>query len=271
MTPATPLARALPILFALLQIATPTLPFLGIGRPIGEQSDAVRTLVTPAGWAFSIWSLLYLGSLVFAVVQALPARRDDPLFAAVRLPAAGAFLGNALWAAYTQVYGLALPSVVIILATLGCLIACYRQFACWPHPLTPVQRWAAVVPLSALASWLTVASIVNVAATLRFYGVEGGTIAPSIAAGVLIVGGLIAAVAIVRSWGNLAYAAVFLWALAAIYAAGGQQAGAVAFAAALDAALVISAVALALLRRAEAAEDRRAATARSGNRSRSPA
>lgn len=269
MTPATPLARALPVLFALLQIATPTLPFLGIGRPIGDQSDAVRTLVTPAGWAFSIWSLLYLGSLVFAVVQALPARRDDPLFAAVRLPAAGAFLGNALWVAYTQVYGLALPSVVIILATLACLIACYRRFARWPRPTT-AQRWGAIVPLSALTSWLTVAALVNIAATLRFHGVEGGTAAPTLAAAVLIVGGLIAAAAIVRGRGNLAYAAVFLWALAAIHAAGGQQAGAVAFAAALDAALVISAVALALLRRAEAAADARAATARSGSRSRSP-
>ncbi|MEP9401645.1 hypothetical protein [Sphingomonas sp. VNH70] len=249
---AAPFSRALPILFALLQIATPTLPFLGIGRPIGEQSDAVRTLVTPAGWAFSIWGVLYFGSLVFAVVQALPARRDDPLFAPLRLPAAGAFLGNALWAAYTQVYGLALPSVVIILFTLACLLSCYRGFAHRPHPFTPVQRWGAMVPLSALASWLTVASIVNIAATLRFYGVDGGSITPGIAAGVLIVGGLIAAVAIVRGNGNLPYAVVFLWALSAIYAAGGQQAGAVAFAVALAAALVISAVALALLRRAEA-------------------
>ncbi len=254
--PATPLGRAAPLFFALLQIATPLLPFAGIGRPIGDQSDMVRTLVTPAGWAFSIWSLLYLGTLAFGVYQALPAQRGDALLARLRLPASGAFLGNALWAAYTQVYGLGLPSVLIILFTLACLLAAFRTIARWPHRFTAGQRWCAVVPLSALASWLTVASIVNIAATLRFYGVEGGAATPMIAAAVIVVGGIIAAAALHSARGNPPYLLVFLWALAAIHAAGGQQAGAVAFAVAIAAALAIAAAAMALLRRGDDARPR---------------
>jgi hypothetical protein len=100
------------LLTAALQILTPLLPQIGIGEPIGSRSLAVRTLITPAGWAFSIWGALYLGATVFAVYQALPAQRQNALLHRLRWPAAGAFLGNALWAAYTQLYGLTCPILV---------------------------------------------------------------------------------------------------------------------------------------------------------------
>ena len=208
-----------------------------MGRPIGDQSDAVRTLITPAGWAFSIWGPLYLGSTLFAIYQLLPAQRDNPLIARIRWPAAGAFLGNGLWAAYTQVFGLSAISVSIIILTLACLVAIYRVFE--RAPLGTGERWLAYVPLSALTAWLTVATTVNVAASLRFHGVEGGAAAPMIAGAVVVAAGVIAATALIRGRGNLPYALVFLWALAAIFAAGGQEAALVAGATAVSAVLVV--------------------------------
>jgi hypothetical protein len=80
---ATPLAIAAPLICAILQILTPILPQLGIGEPIGDQSDMVRSLVTPAGWAFSIWGPLYAGSTLFAVFQALPSQRENRLLAQI--------------------------------------------------------------------------------------------------------------------------------------------------------------------------------------------
>jgi hypothetical protein len=242
------LARLAPVLLAVLQLLTPLLPQLGIGEPIGDRSDSVRTLITPAGWAFSIWGALYTGSMVFAVFQALPAQRDNDLVARLRWPATGAFLGNALWAAYTQVYGLSAISVAIILFTLVCLLAIYRSFARSGRDFTKGERWCAVLPLSALASWLTVASIVNIAASLRFHGVEGGYAAPILGAAVLVVGGAIAAAALMAGRGNPPYALVFLWALSAIYFAGGQAAGAIAAAAIVAALLVVGGAFLGLRR-----------------------
>ena len=101
-------------------------------------------------------------------------------------------------------------------------------------------------PLSALASWLTVASIVNIAASLRFHGVEGGEATPMIAAAIVAVGGVIAAAALLRGRGNPPYALVFLWALSAIYAAGGQRAEPVALPAGFAALLVVVATLAAL-------------------------
>ena len=160
-TSATAAARAAPFVFAVLQILTPLLPQLGLGDPIGEQSDSVRTLITPAGWAFSIWGPLYAGCLVFAVYQAFPSQRANMLLAHIRWPAAGAFLGNALWAFYTQIFGLSALSAIIILFTLVCLLVVYRCFSRWDGALGSGDRWCAVLPLSALASWLTAASIVS--------------------------------------------------------------------------------------------------------------
>lgn len=236
---ASPASRALPLLCALVQILTPLLPMIGIGRTIGEQSDSVRTLVTPAGWAFAIWGALYTGTLLFAVFQALPAQRANPLLARLRGPAAAAFLGNALWAACTQGFGLGVVSVAIILFTLVCLLRTFRTFAAWRSGFSTGERWCAVLPLTALASWLTVASIVNIAASLRFHGVLAGGEAPLVAAGVVVVGGLIAAIALAASRGCPPYALVFLWALSAIGAAGGQRSALVAIAVVVATLLVL--------------------------------
>lgn len=240
--------RVVVIVFALLQIVTPTLPALGLGEPIGAQSDSVRTLVTPAGWAFAIWGPLYTGTILFAIWQALPAQHDNRLVAHLRWPAAGAFLGNALWAAYTQVFGVSALPVVIITSGLVGLLAIYRRFYDWPQPFSRGECWLAVLPLSALAARLTAATIVNIASTLRFHGVEAGDAAPSMAAAVVVVGGVIAAAALVAGKGNPPYALVFLWALGAIYAAGGQEAGIVAGAVAVAAILVIGTPAVGLWR-----------------------
>ncbi len=228
---------------AILQILTPLLPNLGIGRPIGSQSDTVRTLLTPAGWAFSIWGPLYAGSIAFALFQLLAAQRGNVGLDAVRWPAAGAFLGNALWAAYTQVYGPSAVSAAIILWSLTCLILVYRQISSWLTTPSGVETWFVSIPLSALAAWLTAASIVNISASLRFHGIDASEAAASlIGAVVLLAGGVIAALAVMRDRGNIAYAATFLWALAAIYSAGGQTATPVGIAAALAAVVVLAGV-----------------------------
>lgn len=228
--------------FAVLQVLTPMLPALGVGHPIGAQSDRMQTLITPAGWAFSIWGALYTGTILFAIYQALPAQRHSTLLAHLRWPAAGAFLGNAVWAAYTQVFGLSAISAAIIVFTLVCLLVIFRRLYQREAPFTAAERWLVVLPLSALAGWLTAATIVNIAASLLFHGIEGGSSAPVIAAALVVVGGLIVAAALISARGNPPYALVFLWALAAIRASGGQESGLVASATGIAALLVIGAM-----------------------------
>ncbi|WP_205942441.1 hypothetical protein, partial [Pseudomonas viridiflava] len=67
-----------------------------------------------------------------------------------------------------------------------------------------------------------------------------GSAAPEIGAAVIVIAGLIAAIVLVRGRGNLPYAAAFLWALAAFFAAGGQASGLIAVATSAAAILIIS-------------------------------
>ena len=235
------LQRSAIVLAVFWQIGATFLPALGFGEQIGSRSDEVRTLVTPAGYAFSIWGLLFLGSVVFAVWQALPNQHDNRLLDRIGWPAAGAFAGNGLWATYTTMADLTFVSAIIILATLACLLAALRRLVAWPR-FSAAERWIAALLLSALAAWLTAASIVNIAASLTYHGfgtgIGGGGEQPVLAGGIVLVGGIVAALAVWRSRGNPWYALVFGWALLAIWNQGGQRAVEVAGAAAISAVLV---------------------------------
>lgn len=245
-----PLVQRIAVILAVvIQIGATFLPQLGFGEQIGDRSDSARTLITPSGWAFAIWGPLFLGSAVFAIWQALPAQRDNRLLARIAWPAAIALAAQGVWATYTQFANLTFVSALIILVSLGGLLACLRALV-RAERLSAGERWFAALVLSSLAAWLTAASIVNISASLVYHGVGGGFTDPIAAAVMVGVGGLVAALAVGRSKGNPWYALVFCWALAAIFYRGGQEAEVIAIACIASGALVLL-VTLASLARAD--------------------
>ena len=69
--------------------------YLNIGA--FENTDrALPVFIQPAGWAFSIWGLIYLLSFVYAVYQVIP-KNDNPVLAATRMPALVGFVGSLAW------------------------------------------------------------------------------------------------------------------------------------------------------------------------------
>ncbi len=220
------------ILAVFVQIGSSYLPALGLGEPIGNRSDAVRTLITPSGWAFAIWGALFFGSVVFAIWQALPAQRDNALLDRIGWSAVVALGSQGIWALYTQFANLTAISAIIILTSLAALLMILRALC--EASLSGKERWLTALVFSALAAWVSAASIVNISASLVYYGVGGGDVGegayPLAAAIMVAIGGVIAAMATVRSRGNPYYAAVFCWALVAIYFRGGQEAASIAYA-----------------------------------------
>lgn len=238
------------IIAVIVQIGATFLPQLGFGEPIGQRSDSVRTLITPAGWAFAIWGPLFFGSVVFAVWQALPAQRDNALIDRIGWPAAVALAAQGVWATYTQFANLTFISAVIIVVSLLGLLAVLR--ACVSaRTLTTGERWVLALPFSALAAWLTAATIVNITASLTYHGIGGGGAYPGVTALIVLVGGAIAALAVWRSRGNPWYSAVFCWALLAIYFRGGQVSGFIAAACVIAALAVLYAMLAKLSDRAD--------------------
>lgn len=236
-----PSAQRIAIILAVVwQIGATFLPQLGLGEAIGDRSDSVRTLITPSGWAFAIWGPLFFGSAVFAVWQALPGQARNELVGQIGWWAAIALAAQGAWATYTQFANLTYVSAIIIAVSLVSLLAVLRTLTAYQRGFTGAERWLVALLFSALAAWLTAATIVNITASLVYHGVGGGMDYPLVTAGLILVGGVIAATAVVRSRGNPWYAAVFCWALLAISQRGGQQFDVIAMACSVAGVVVLA-------------------------------
>lgn len=228
------------LLAVFVQIGATFLPQLGLGDPIGDRSDSVRTLITPSGWAFAIWGPLFLGSAIFAVWQALPGQRGNAILRDIGWWAAVALAAQGVWATYTQFNNLTFVSALIIITSLVGLLAVLRRLADHPVDFSRGERWIMGLTFSALAAWLTAATIVNISASLVYHGFEvAPTLEPTVTGTILVIGGAIAGLALRGTRGNPWYTLVFLWALFAIYMKGGQLHAEIAWGATIAALLVI--------------------------------
>ena len=64
------------ILTIVVNILSNAIPFNGLTAP--EIADSFDVYFVPAGYVFSIWSIIYLGLIAYAVFQFLPAQRNNP-------------------------------------------------------------------------------------------------------------------------------------------------------------------------------------------------
>ena len=86
-----------------------------------EISDKYHTLITPAGYAFAIWGIIFLGLLAFAIYQALPSQRTNPRFRAIGWLVVLNTLCNAIWSPLfnNQHIGIALIVILVMLFSLA--------------------------------------------------------------------------------------------------------------------------------------------------------
>ena len=172
----------------------------------GAISDANPTAVTPAGAAFSIWSVIFFGTLVFAVWQARPSARS-PRYDALAMPFIVANLLNGTWQ-LVWLNRFFSPSVFIIFGTLIALAWLYIRLD--RMDMTTTERWTLGVPTALFLAWLTVAAPVNMAFWLNTLGWTNGALwGPILIAAVSAIGATL-----LSRTGDVTFAAVLLWAFA---------------------------------------------------------
>ena len=184
------------------------------GQTMGAVSAKYPTLLTPAGYAFGIWGVIFIGLTVYAVWQLLPAQRALSLPDALAKPLALANVATGTWVVLFA-YELVLPSVAVMLVILGTLIVAYgrarRRVLAGAAP-----AWASL-PLALFLGWISVASVINLTIGLQQLGwrpAEG--VAVVLALGLLLVV-VVLALAISRVFQEWAFPLVVAWALAAIW------------------------------------------------------
>jgi hypothetical protein len=206
------------LVFAVGQAAAPAItPLLGLPF-VGAISDRYPTYVVPAGYAFSIWSLIFALSIAYTVWQFLPAQRENPLLRRVGWLTAAAFAGSTLWQ-FAFPAGLYALSVALIVITLVSLATAVGRMTGWRTPLTGAERWLVWVACGIYLGWITVATVANVAQTLTVYGVmELGLSGEAWGMVMLAAAGAIAA-AVTLATRNAGYPLAVIWALLAAFVA----------------------------------------------------
>lgn len=194
-----------------------------------------RPYIQPAGYAFSIWGLIY-GWLAVHAVFGVTRRVDDPVWDATRWPLAGSALLGAVWLAIAGAAPVTATVVIWVMLGLG-LLALLRA--------DPARdRWLLVVPIAIYTGWLSAAAAVSLGVVLAGYGWLTNT-GSAIAMLALV---LAIAVAVqLRKRGVSEYGATVIWALVGVIVANWGDARTVAYVAA--AGIVVMAGTMVLARR----------------------
>lgn len=184
------------------------------GRDTGEISDGFPNLFVPAGYAFSIWSVIYIFLILFIIFQA------KGLFNQQTAPEYVSKIGwwfviscvaNTTWIILW--HNLLIPfSLLAMLLILTSLIMIYLRLNDGETTSPLVVRLA----FSIYLGWITVATVANVTTLLVDAGWNGfGISEVTWTVIVLIVASLIA-LAVVWTRKDIAYLAVIFWSFIAI-------------------------------------------------------
>lgn len=186
------------------------------GTEVNQSSSgnlaADATLIAPAGTAFSIWSVIYIGLFAYVVWQWLPKQAQSPKARATGWLAALSMLLNAGWLLVTQL-GLIWVSVVVIVALLAVCVALVSRIAAHPAENWG-ERLAVDTTFGLYLGWVSVATLANLGAAIVSTGVAAEGTLGEIATVAALVAVLGLATFYVWRWKNLAVSAAIIWGVA---------------------------------------------------------
>lgn len=191
-----------------------------------------RPSIQPAGYAFSIWSVIYLWLALHAILG-LWKHPDTPAWDRPRLPLTLAIALGAAW--------LSLANAAPITATVSIWVMAASALTAFVRSGTGTDRWLLSAPLGIFAGWLSAAAAVSTGVVIAGYGILGDT------SSALAMLGLILAIALsvqLRKPAMPVYGVTVIWALFGIVAANWAPNPTVSFAALTGIAIMAATVAV---------------------------
>lgn len=193
---------------------------LANGLPINGQttasiSDRFQVYFVPAGYVFSIWGLIYLGLIAFAIFQALPAQRQNPRMRATGWWIVLGGIANSAWIFlwHYEQFPLTLLAMLVLLAT---LIITYLNLGIGRTPVPQAEKWAARLPFSIYLGWITVATVANATDLLDYLQWNRFGLAPELWMIIMLAAVLVIAALVSFTRRDIGYNLVILWALAGV-------------------------------------------------------
>jgi translocator protein len=150
-------------------------------------SEKYQTLVTPAGFTFAIWAVIFISQFIFVVVQLLPAFRATPMVAkAIGYDYVGVCFSQIAWTlAFTfEIIWLSLVFMISILYFL--LSTVNDQYKLSSIEKTSIRDYFLLkFPFAIHCGWILAATMVNISAVLVAQNV-GATIQYYVALGTFL-------------------------------------------------------------------------------------
>ena len=186
---------------------------------IGEISRRYDNLFTPAPYAFSIWGIIFLSLLAYAIFQVKRAFFSKKESNFISQTGYWFFIANILNASWVLAFAFDYTgiSVLIMLGILFSLIKIILN--------TNMERWDAPVeviafvwwPICLYSGWIAVATIANISAYLTKLGWEGAPL--SEVAWTIILIGIATIINLAMTWKRnmREFALVAVWAFVAIF------------------------------------------------------
>jgi benzodiazapine receptor len=185
------------------------------GVNTAEISDANPTLITPAGYVFSIWGIIYILLGVFIIFQALPSQKEKEYTKKIGWLFVLSSVLNIVWIFFWQ-YEILSASVVLMFLLLVTLITIYLRLNIGKSTVPLREKLAVHMPFSVYLGWITIASIANVAVFLVSENWDGFGINPETWAILIIIVALAITLLVLATRKDIAYSLVIVWALVGI-------------------------------------------------------
>jgi benzodiazapine receptor len=182
------------------------------GVTSADVSDMYPTLVTPAGFTFAIWGVIYTLLALFVVYQAFPKNRDKPFLGQVGVLFGLSSVFNVCWL-FLWHYDLITYSLVLMLALLASLILIYRRLDIGKATASVKEMALVHLPFSVYLGWISIATIANVSVALTAVDWDGWGIPDATWAVVIIAVALVLTLVMLATRKDVAFSLVVVWAL----------------------------------------------------------
>lgn len=216
------------------------------GVTSADVSDRYPTLVTPAGFTFAIWGIIYTLLAVFIIYQLLA--KNKTFLQQVGVFFALSSLLNICWL-FLWHYNLISYSLILMFGLLASLILVYLRLDIGRATVSLKERICVHFPFSVYLGWISIATIANVSVALTAVGWDGFGIPDETWAVVIICVASVLTLAMLVLRKDVAFSLVVVWALVGILSKQGDYGNIVLSAEVAISVILVVAVAVVLASR----------------------
>src|SRR5690606_28384811 len=179
------------------------------GQTTGEISNRILVLFTPAGYVFSIWSIIYLLLAIWIIAFWVNLRKGQIPSSKIALFFILSCIFNISWLMLWH-YEFFIWSIAAMLGYLVALIALYLQFSHSERKLTDRP------PHSVNMGWISVATIANISFVLTYHNWSGWGLSDQLWTVIMLTVATALALHIRFHHFDIPFALVFIWAFIGI-------------------------------------------------------